>query len=131
MELLLESDDMGNLSEVRDEMARLIAAQGLGDVLALGSIEVQEVRKAHRGDPATLWTVLAVALGAGGALTVAVSEKGFLTQLARILEKHLESRRIRAVIHETPKTTRIELEGSARRIEKLLRTHWAGEQQRP
>ncbi len=123
MELRLEAADERVLGEVRGELEGLIERYGMADELQL--IEAREAagEARHRGDPVTLATIALVAAGAGGALTVAMGKAGFLTQLARVLEKYLHGGQVRAVIKETPKTRTLELEGSARQVERLL-TAW-------
>ena len=79
-----------------------------------------EAAGTQKGDPVTLFTVALAAVGAGGVLTVAMGKDGFLTQLARVLEKYLHGGQVRAVIKETPRTKSVELEGSARQVEKIL-----------
>lgn len=129
MELLLESDDKQFLAQAREELINLVQTHGLADRLYAGQVTADPSQPIERGaELVSVWTVLLAAAGAGGALTVAVSEKGFLTQLARVLEKYIESRRIRAVIVETPKGgKRLELEGSARQVEKTLLAYLADE----
>ena len=45
-----------------------------------------------RGDLLTVMQVVAIAAGAGGALSVALGKDGFLSALARVLEKYIEGR---------------------------------------
>ena len=76
---------------------------------------------ATKGDPITLLAVAAIAVGAGGALTVAMKKDGFLTQLARVLEKYVE-RRVDLEMERSDGET-IKLSGSAGHIRRILSEH--------
>lgn len=124
MELVLESDNEQLIHKVNAELSALLERAEL-----TGSLQVHPPTPARtefmKGDPVTLFTIVLAAVGAGGALTVAMGEKGFLTQLARTLEKHLQGGEIRATLTRTDKGERIELEGSARQVEKMLNRYLA------
>jgi hypothetical protein len=120
MELLLQSTNEALLQTCQTELTALVEKAGLHDILRAGEITPQAPQETHKGDYATIFTVLVTAVGAGGALTVALSKEGFLTPLARLLEKYLTGGDMTVTIHKTPKTEHIELSGSARQIEKIL-----------
>jgi hypothetical protein len=63
--------------------------------------------------------VVLTAVGAGGALTVALGKEGFLTRLAKVLEAWV--RREVEVSIETPEERKLHLTGSASHIEGLLK----------
>lgn len=118
MQILLQSNNEQVIQNIQAELSELIASQGLQDTLQAGTVMPQISSETHRGDPATIYTVLVTAVSAGGALTVAMSKDGFLTQLAKVLEKYIESEKTRIKIKDSGRE--LEMEGSARRIEKML-----------
>jgi len=72
-----------------------------------------------KGDVVTLASVAVIALGAGGALTQAVSKGGALTQLAKVLEKYVDRQAHLELIK--PNGEKIRLSGSAGEIRALLK----------
>ena len=120
MELHLESRGQAALQALRTELAALVADADLQDTLRAGEVTAQAPDEARKGDPVTMFTVLVAAVGAGGALTVALSKEGFLSQLARVLEKYISGGEVTVKLKKTPKTEEIELSGSARQIEKMF-----------
>lgn len=73
-----------------------------------------------KGDPITLLSVFAIAVGAGGALTAALSKNGFFTQLARVLEKYID-RQIQLEI-EQKSGRKLSISGSAAEIRQLMKS---------
>ena len=72
-----------------------------------------------RGEPLTVLAVIAIAVGAGGALTAALSKDGFFNQLARVLEKYTDRQ-----IHieaEDKDGNKFKISGSAAEIRQLMR----------
>ncbi|ASF47158.1 hypothetical protein [Methylovulum psychrotolerans] len=63
-------------------------------------------------------TVLVVALGTGGAVTVGMSEGGAITRIAKALE-NLSNQQVEVKITEKNRT--VEMSGSAGHIEKMLK----------
>jgi len=63
-------------------------------------------------------TVLAIAVGTGGALTIGMGEGGAITQMAKVFET-LANQQVQVKITENNRT--IELSGSAGHIEKMLK----------
>ncbi|MEJ2743762.1 MAG: hypothetical protein P8176_15145 [Gammaproteobacteria bacterium] len=82
------------------------------------AIAVPVTPQASKGDPVTLASVAMIALGAGGALTAAVSKGGALTQLAKVLEKYV-NRQVRLEL-ETSAGKKVKLSGSAGEIRAVL-----------
>ena len=69
-----------------------------------------------------LTTLLTVALGAGGALTMLLSKDGVLDSLARVIEKYIESRKMSVKI-KTEANAELEITGgTAQEIKELLKT---------
>jgi hypothetical protein len=118
MQILLQSNNEQEMQNIQVELSELIASQCFQDTLQAGTVMPQISSETHRGDPATIYTVLVAAVSAGGALTIAMGKDGFLTQLARVLEKYIEGGNVRIKIKSKDKE--LEMEGSARRIEKML-----------
>ena len=71
-----------------------------------------------------LTTLLTVAVGTGGALTVLLSKDGILDSLARLLEKYLESRKLSVSYKKTQgeHSESIDISGSAQEIKDVLKT---------
>ena len=118
MRILIQSDDEQLIQNIQAELRELVICHGLQGTLQAGAVIPQMPAESHRGDPVTIYTVLLAALSAGGALTVAMSKDGFLTQLARVLEKYIESGKTHIIIKDSGRE--LEMKGSARRIEKML-----------
>ncbi len=118
MEILIKSDDEQLMQNMQAELREVIATQGLQDALKTGIVTPQVPAEKHRGDPMTVFTVLVAAVSAGGALTVALGRDGFLTQLARVFGKYIETGKVRIAVKDSSRE--LEIEGSARRIEKVL-----------
>ena len=126
MHIRLMADDEAAIREARTELAGLLEKDGLGDAWEVTALKAEKPTGAQKGDPVTVWTVLLAAVGAGGALTVAMSKEGFLTRLARVLEK-LADRQVSVTLEETPKGGRsVSLSGSARHVERVL-TEYMGQ----
>jgi len=120
------ADDEAAIREARTELAGLLEKDGLDDAWEVTPPKAERPTGAQKGDPVTVWTVLLAAVGAGGALTVAMSKEGFLTRLARVLEK-LADRQVSVTLEETPKGGRsVSLSGSARHVERVL-TEYMGQ----
>ena len=67
---------------------------GIADYLYVSEAQAiePEADGVTRGDLLTVMQVVAIAAGAGGALSVALGKDGFLSALARVLEKYIEGR---------------------------------------
>lgn len=73
-----------------------------------------------RGDPITLTTVVLTAVGAGGALSVLLGKDGFLSALARVLEKYVEGRKVEVLI-ESDNGNKIQVRGPVGEIKDILK----------
>lgn len=123
MHIRLETHDEAALREARAELEALLAENGLAGEMNLSSPQPEESVETVKGDAATVWTVLLTAVGAGGALTVAMSKEGFLTRLARVLEK-MTDRNVSVSLVERPDGGRqVKMDGSARQIERMFREY--------
>jgi hypothetical protein len=110
------------------------AAQLLSDVLVVCPAEFQvtsaadpdELRpKANltsKGDPITLGAIILGAVASGGVLTKALSPGGFLTKLADILHERI--RKDVKISITTSDGEKVELAGTSKEIESLLRKHF-------
>jgi hypothetical protein len=123
MHIRLETHDEATLREARAELGALLTEAGLAGELNLSDPAPEAPVEAVKGDAATIWTVLLAAVGAGGALTVAMSKEGFLTRLARVLEK-MADRNVSVSLVERPDGgRRVKMDGSARQIERMFREY--------
>lgn len=115
------------LEEPNTEQSRQLVQTFYTELKTVGlPVDKPELRKPQskmitRGDPVTLAAVAAIAVGAGGALTVALSKDGFLTQLARVLEKYVE-RRVQIEITDKAGNP-VRIKGSAADVRKILNEH--------
>jgi hypothetical protein len=119
MKIQLQHTDPSLVRSLAADLEGLFADQGLAGSFE-SSMTTQGAGEAVRGvDPVTLTTVVLTAVGAGGALTVALGKEGFLTRLAKVLEAWV--RREVEVSIETPEERKLHLTGSASHIEGLLK----------
>jgi hypothetical protein len=115
------------LEEPNTEQSRQLVQTFYTELKTVGlPVDKPELRKPQskmitRGDPVTLAAVAAIAVGAGGALTVALSKDGFLTQLARVLEKYVE-RSVQVEITDKAGNP-VRIKGSAADVRKILNEH--------
>ena len=119
MEIQLQSDNKALLQDTIRELQRDLTAPEFEHLLQSGPIEIEAVQDPVKGDPITLFTILVTAVGAGGALTVAMGKDGFLTRLVHVLEKLVE-RRITVKVKKDNGES-VTLDGPAAHIRKLLR----------
>jgi hypothetical protein len=123
MHIRLETLDETTLREARAELEALLTEAELAGEMNLSDPVPEAPVEAVKGDAATVWTVLLAAAGAGGALTVAMRKDGFLTRLARVLEK-MADRNVSVSLVERPDGGRqVKMDGSARHIERMLRDY--------
>lgn len=92
---------------------------GLADSLSVQPA-VTESETHTRGDPVTMTTIALVAAGAGGALTALLGKDGFLSALARVLEKYVEGRQVEVSI-EKENGEVVQLKGSIGEIKAILK----------
>lgn len=111
-------------SEFMQSLPRLLAADlqaaGLGEDLEVNPNIAPSQSETTRGDPVTLATVALTAVGAGGAISVLLGKDGFLSALARVLEKYVEGRRAEVLI-ETEKGEKIQITGPVGEIKSILK----------
>jgi len=77
---------------------------------------------ARKGDPVTLGAIVLAAAASGGMLTKALQPGGFLTKLADLLHERI--RKDVKISITTPEGGKIELAGTSKEIESLLRKHF-------
>jgi hypothetical protein len=114
MHLYLTSEDPDRLAQLATSLDHDLQTAGLAEQLTY-RIENAE---AVRGEPVTTAMIILAMASAGGALTVAVSKGGFLTQLAEVLKTFIERDKVEVTLETKGK--KIALSGSGRHIEKLL-----------
>jgi len=100
------------------ELELELQQRGLSEALRLSEVESQ-VDRTTRGEPVTLAVIALCAVGAGGALTALLGKDGFLSALARVLEKYIESRRAEVVI-VSEAGRRVQVSGPVSQIKKIL-----------
>ena len=119
MKIQLQHTDPSLVQALAGDVQGLFADAGLAGAFE-SSMTTQGGGDPVRGiDPVTLTTIVLTAVGAGGALTVALGKEGFLTRLAKVLEAWV--RREVEVRIETPEGRKLHLTGSASHIERLLK----------
>jgi hypothetical protein len=117
MQIRLSNLDAASASDICKQIEGDLDSAGVSRQFQIS--QVAETNEVHRGaDPATIMTVLLAAVGAGGALTVALAKDGFITRLAKVLET-LASRQVEVTL-ELGKE-KVHLSGSAPHIERILR----------
>jgi len=112
--------DAETMQALSQEIAADLRKAGLDGELRVGPATAEPRPEATRGDPVTLLTVAVAAVGAGGALSVLLGKDGFLSALARVLEKHVEGRKVEVLI-ETRKGEKIKVSGPAGEIKAILK----------
>jgi len=118
MRIRLDSPDpilLGQLAATLD--ARLREA-GLADLFAVSRQTASGPLPMRGADPVTLTSIVLTAVGAGGALTVALGKEGFLTRLAKVLEAWV-NRKVDVTVDTD--AGKIHLTGSAAHIERILK----------
>ncbi len=119
----LQSDDLSLMRQIEHELSLDLAAPELASHIQHEPLQQSQSQDLLRGvDPVTVASILLVAVGAGGALTVAVSKDGFLSRLARVLEKYVDRRVDVQIDDGTGK--QIKLSGAAGDIRRLLHDHY-------
>ena len=116
------------LQGVNDEIMHRLAAQlaadlqasGLGGDLHVGPVTAVSQSEPTRGDPVTLLTIAITAVGAGGAISVLLGKDGFLSALARVLEKYVEGRQGEITI-KTKSGDTLHLKGPLGEIKAILK----------
>jgi hypothetical protein len=119
MKIELHSDDIELMRGTAAQIGQDLEQAGLSRELRAGALEIRPPSGHLKGgELVSLATIALTAVGAGGALTVALSREGFLTRLVRVLEKVVE-RRIQVTV-EDDRGNKLRLSGPAGQIRKLL-----------
>ena len=124
MQITFSGDDPQLMNTLAANLADDLAIAGLDEHIRIADIQHRPLNTPTKGgDPITLATIILAAVGAGGALTVAMGKEGFLTRLAQVLEKYVERRIEVEINHGDGRHTR--LSGPAGQIRKLLQDNQA------
>jgi hypothetical protein len=90
--ILLRGGNAEFMHTLFEQLEQDLNRAGLDTDLKVSAPVTQTDDQVTRGDPIS-WTMIALtAAGAGGALTVLLGKDGFLSALARVLEKYVEGR---------------------------------------
>lgn len=117
------------LENPHSENAQQLINEIYDDLKNLGlPLNEPEIKRPHnqmttRGDPVTVAAIAAIAVGAGGALTVAMGKDGFLTQLAKVLEKYVD-RSVQLEFKDDKTGEIVRIKGSAGDVRKILSEHF-------
>lgn len=112
------SDNPAFIEALTEQLTVDLQQAGLETELQIGQ-SVTETDDNTRGDSVTLITVALAAVGTGGALSVLLGKDGFLSSLARVLEKYVEGRKVEVLI-ETDEGKKIQLSGPVGAIKAIL-----------
>ena len=113
------SDNTELMQSLPDRITKDLQQIGLDADLQVGDLVV-ETGETTRGDPITLAMVALTAVGAGGALSALLGKDGFLSALARVLEKYVEGRQVEVLI-ETETGEKIQVSGPVGEIKEILK----------
>ena len=104
------------------ELEAELQKAGLADDLQVSEAkaDTSNTDTTARGDIVSVMQIVAIAAGAGGALTVALGKDGFLSALARVLEKYIEGKQAQVVI-EKADGTKVQLSGPMGEIKETLK----------
>jgi hypothetical protein len=105
------------MQDLSAQLAQDLQRVGLDADVQLNTASNEEV---IRGDPASVGMIIATAVAAGGALTVFLGKDGGLSALAKVLEKHIESRKVEVAI-ETDDGKKVKVSGSLAAIKAVLK----------
>lgn len=116
----LRGDDKAFMQERVRELQQDLAQAGLSQELQVESPGQHNEGGNTRGlDPVSWISVAVIAAGAGGALTTLLGKDGFLSALARVLEKYVEGREAEVLIEDGDK--KMQISGSLSAIKETLR----------
>ena len=118
--LAIQSNDPALMQSFANDLQAVFQQAGMSEEVSVETCtDNNDVVKG--GD---LTTLLTVAVGTGGALTVLLSKDGILDSFARLLEKYLESRKLSVSYKKTQgeHSESIDISGSAREIKDVLQT---------
>ncbi len=117
--ILLRGGNAESMHTLSAQLAQDLNRAGLDTDLQVGSPVTQTDDQITRGDPITLTAIALTAVGAGGALTALLSKDGFLSALARVLEKYVEGRKAEVLI-ETGDGKKMQINGPVGEIKAIL-----------
>ena len=114
MRILVTSADPAILATIQQQLTADLGAADLHRLITVTPIESPESTKAPSGR--MMGAILVTAVGAGGAGTVLMGELG---KFAPVLEAYVQREDVQISV-EKADGTKIEMDGNARYIEKLL-----------
>jgi len=120
MHIRLQSPDTQTMHTASRTLPQDLQQAGIAEPFELQPVQLQPLGDGLQkgGEVASLATIALTAVGAGGAVAVAMGKDGFFTALAHVLEKYVEQK-----IEITVKNAageEVRLAGSAGQIRKLL-----------
>ena len=113
------SPDTAFMQHLSDQLSEDLENAGLADALSIRPA-ITESETHTRGEPMTVTTIALVAAGAGGALTALLGKDGFLSALARVLEKYVEGRQVEVSIEKESGEV-VQLKGPIGEIKAILK----------
>ena len=118
--LEIQTNDPALMQSFTNDLQALFTQAAISEAVSVET-RTDNMDVAKGGD---LTTLLTVAVGTGGALTVLLSKDGILDSFARLLEKYLESRKLSVSYKKTQgeHSESIDISGSAREIKDVLQT---------
>ena len=108
------------MQALSSQLAVDLQRAGLSGDLQVSPVTVDTHVEPTRGDPLTLMTLAVTAVGAGGAISVLLGKDGFLSALARVLEKYVEGRQAEVQM-VTSKGEKIKIKGPVGEIKAILK----------
>ena len=116
------SSDSAFMETLSKELARDLQSAGIADDLQVSQAKNLSLatEAITRGDPVSMSAILLAAAGTGGALTVLLGKDGFLSALARVLEKYIEGKQAQVII-ETDDGKKIQLSGPIGEVKEILK----------
>jgi hypothetical protein len=117
---MLRTDDALLMLTIAAELEADLRQHGLADDLHIETLKKSPSAEVTRGDLVSWSTIAITAVGTGGALTVLLGKEGFLSALARVLEKYVEGKKGEVTI-ETFKGDKIHVVGPLGDIKAVLR----------
>lgn len=118
--IILRGDNAESIQALSNELAQDLHRLELDNLLRLSEAELETSDEVTRGDPITWFTVILAAAGAGGALTTMLGKDGFLSALARVLEKVVEGRKAEVLI-QNKSGKKIQITGPVSEIKEILK----------
>ena len=118
--LEIQTNDPALMQQFVTDLQTTLNQAGSSEELSVET-RTDQVDVAKGGD---LTTLLSVAVGTGGALTVLLSKDSILESFARLLEKYIESRKLTVSYKKAQgeQSESIDISGSAKEIKDVLKT---------